>query len=143
MITRHEHTISGLHAVADDLLEQGYVEVAAPAWLEWAAVQSNFKGAVRKVVAIVGLDVATASATDTTILCQRFEAWSRPLRNGGMATLIVLSEVPLRETLERVLEGERAWYCAHVTRVVYDANARIYWFWQPANGIQRSQRLPA
>ena len=87
--------------------------------------------------------VLSSQPEGAATICQRFEEWSRPLRDGGMATLVLLSEVPTQEMLEQALQGDRAWYCAHVTRVVYDTNARIYWFWQPATGIQRSQHLPA
>ena len=130
-------------AAINDLLDLGYTEIAAPEWLEWAGSHTVLNGAMANVAAIVDIAEWSRQPDGAESLCQRFAEWSHALRGGGMATLIVCADVPARETLAKVLQGERAWYCAHVTRVVYDTNARIYWFWQPATGIQRSQRLPA
>lgn len=132
-----------IDSTINDLADLGYAEISGPEWLEWAGTRTLFDGALANVAAIVDFEVLRDQPQESEALCQRFEEWSRPLRSGGMATLIVLVDVPTPEVLAQVLQGDRAWYCAHVTRVVHDTNARIYWYWQPATGIQRSQRLPA
>lgn len=132
---------TALEAVCDDLKSHGYQPVAPPDWLDWAADLVALGGALTKVVGVA--DYSAGTAEPTPELCRRFEEWSTPLRgHGGMAILLTMLDAPHAEEVEHLLTKDREWYCGHVTRVVYDANSRIYWFWQPATGIQRSERPP-
>lgn len=132
---------TALEAVCDDLRAHGYEPMTAPVWLDFAAEMSVLEGAITKVVGVA--DFSARAAEPTPELCRRFEEWSTPLRqHGGMAILLTVLDAPHAEEVEHLLTHDRDWYCAHVTRVVYDANSRIYWFWQPATGIQRSEHAP-
>ena len=131
-------------AVGDDLSELGYRDVAPPEWLDLAATEEAMGGVVHKVVGVFDLSYATEPYPSIKELCQHFDEWSQVLRGAsGMATMIVVFYNPSAQLLQTTLESGKEWYCAHIKRIVYDANARVYWHWQPMHGIQSALKPPS
>lgn len=127
-----------------DLLQQGYVDIAAPGSVTFAMTRKTLHELVHRVAGAIELEEEIAALPELKAICADFFAWSASVcgRN-GLTLLIFACAKPDERLIRRLLAPDAALQECPLVRVVFDGQKHAYWHWENMQGLLASHKAPA